>query len=383
MDNLTTFSFILPTRIEFGMGKLSYLADELKKLEVKRPLIVTDPGVIRSGVLDHITKHLNNVEFAVYDNVSPNPRDTEIDDGGMFAKTHHADCCISVGGGSAMDCAKGIAVMATHSGKIRDYENDEHVPGIPLPIIAIPTTAGTGSEITFSSVITNVDEKIKFYFRTKKVAAKVAICDPEITLSMPPALTASTGMDAMTHAIEGLTSIYAQPIASAFALHSIRLISSNIEKAVYDGDDIKARSAMLMGSLLGGLSFSHSSVASVHALAESLGGMYDMPHGVCNAMGLPVIMKWTKPACISKYAEVATAMGISYATIEEGADKAIEAIKALSVAVGIPSFATYKIPHSDYDIIAEKSCKNGSNICNPRVFSKQDFIAILTEMDSI
>lgn len=383
MDNLTNFSFIIPSRIEFGVGKLSCLADEVKKLGAKKPLIVTDPGVIKSGVLDLVLQNLGSTNYAVYDHVSPNPRDTEINNGGLFARQNNSDCCISVGGGSAMDCAKGIAVMATHNGHIRDYENNENVPGTPLPIISIPTTAGTGSEITFSSVITNLEEKVKFYFRSVKVAAKVAICDPKITVSMPSHLTASTGMDAMTHAIEGFTSIYAEPIASAFALHSIRLISRYLKEAVHNGENLEARAAMLMGSLLGGLSFSHSSVASVHALAESLGGMYDLPHGVCNSMGLPVIMSWTKKACVAKYAAIANAMGLAFKSEEEGANKAIEAVKKLSIDVGIPSFSTYNIPSKDFDVIAQKSFENGSNECNPVLLSKDDFVAILNEMNSI
>lgn len=382
MDNISNFSFVLPSRIEFGVGKISCLSDELKKLGAKKPLIVTDSGLINTGIITQITRNLNGFEYSIYDKISPNPRDTEINDGGIFARKNNSDCCISVGGGSAMDSAKGIAVMATHSGNIRIYENDENVPGDPLPIISIPTTAGTGAEITFSSVITNLDEKIKFYFRTVKVAAKVAICDPEMTVSMPSHLTASTGMDALTHAIEGLTSIHAEPIASAFALYAIRLISRNIKKAVTDGKDIKARTAMLMGSLLGGLSFSHSSVASVHALAESLGGMYDMPHGVCNSMGLPIIMSWNKKACITKYAEVASAMDISFQSDEVGANKAIDAVRQLAVDVKIPKLSSYNIPSSDFDIIAQKSFENGCNECNPVILSKKDFVAILKEMNT-
>lgn len=381
MNEITNFSFILPSRIEFGVGKISCISDEIIKLGGKKPLIITDPGLIKSGVISQITKNLGEFEYSIYDKISPNPRDTEIDEGGLFARKNNSDCCISVGGGSAMDSAKGIAVMATHSGNIRDYENDDNVPGDPLPIISVPTTAGTGSEVTFSSVITNLNEKVKFYFRTVKVAAKVAICDPEMTVSMPPQLTASTGMDALTHAIEGLTSMHAEPIANAFALYSIKLISRYIKKAVNNGKDIEARTAMLMGSLLGGLSFSHSSVASVHALAESLGGMYDMPHGVCNSMALPTIMSWNKKACLSKYSEVANAMGITFNSDEDGANKAIEAVRQLSIDVKIPNFSSYNIPHSDFDLIAQKSFENGCNKSNPVILSKKDFLAILNEMN--
>jgi alcohol dehydrogenase len=380
MNYMNTFRFILPTRIEFGVGTIERLSDEILLLGAKRPLIITDQGIVKSGILERITGKLGNFDYAVFDKVFPNPRDEDIHNGATLAKDFKADCCIAIGGGSPIDCAKGIAVMATHEGEIIDYEGSENVPGTPLPLITIPTTAGTGSEVTLSSVISDLKRRVKFYFRTLKVAAKVAICDPQLTVTMPRLITAATGMDALTHSIEGLTSIYAEPIASAFALHSITLIEKWLRIAVEDGGNIEARSAMLMGSLLGGLSFSHSSVAAVHALAETLGGLYDLPHGVCNSIGLPVIMGRNKDSCITGYSAVANAMGICFDLPENGAQMAIEAVRKLSADVGIPKFKEFNIPREDYDEIAQKSFENSANECNPIVFTKEDYLDILEEL---
>lgn len=374
------FSFILPSRIEFGLGKAALLPEEIANLRAKRVFIVTDPGVVKSGIVERITATLSGPHYHVFDKVSPNPRDSDISNGAKEAREFGADCCVAIGGGSAIDCAKGIAVLATHDGEIVDYEGPENVPGTPLPIIAMPTTAGTGSEVTFSSVISNLEKKTKFYFRTIKVAAKVAICDPRLTVSVPSNITASTGMDALTHSIEGLTARQAEPIASAFALHSITLIAKYLRRAVDDGNDLEARSGMLMGSLLGGLSFSHSSVAAVHALAETLGGLYDMPHGVSNAIGLPAIMERNKECCVNEYAAVANAMHIFFASPKEGASLAIHAIRKLSTDIKIPKLSDYGISPKDFKEIAERSCANSSNESNPIVFSADDYMGILGDL---
>jgi alcohol dehydrogenase len=374
------FSFALQTRIEFGVGRVKRLQEELSFLGVKKPLIVTDSGVVKSGVLEQVTNAIQGFDYMVFDRVFPNPRDEDIENGGAAARNFKADCCVAVGGGSAIDCAKGIAVMATHDGEIINYEGVENVPGVPLPLVTIPTTAGTGSEVTLSSVISDLRRRVKFYFRSAKVAAKVAICDPELTVTVPRVVTASTGMDALTHSIEALTSRYKEPIASAFALHSITLIKKWLKVAVEDGKNMEARSSMLMGSLLGGLAFSHSSVAAVHALAETLGGLYDLPHGVCNSIGLPVVMRRNKSSCVSEYAAVANAMGLFFSTDEEGAEKAIQTVEQMSSDAGIPSFNEFKIAARDFDEIAQKSFENSANECNPIIFSRDDYLDILSEL---
>ena len=384
MDILKNFSFALPTRIEFGIGSVECLPKEIAALETKRPLIVTDKGIIASGLLGKITALMDKagIKYDIFDDVAPNPRDENVHKGAETASNLKSDCLIAVGGGSPIDCAKGISIVAIHGGKIQAYRGVENIPGNTLPIITIPTTAGSGSEVTFSSVITDQEMKVKFSLRSVKIAARVAICDPELTVTMPKPLTAATGMDALTHAIEGYTARCAEPIANSTALYSITLISKYLRRAVSDGSDIEARAGMLMGSLLGAISFSHSDVAAVHCIAESLGGMYDKPHGVCNAICLPEIMDYSKDFCIEKYANAAKAMGLSFASDEEGAAMAVGETRKLSEDVGIPSFRTLGIQESEFGEIARKSYENLSNSSNPRVLSIDDYMEILKKLNA-
>ncbi|MCL2768038.1 MAG: iron-containing alcohol dehydrogenase [Synergistaceae bacterium] len=384
MDILKSFSFVLPTRIEFGIGSVGRLAEEIKSLGAERPLIVTDKGIIDSGILERITVLMDEagIKHGVYSDVAPNPRDENVHKGAETARDLNSDCLIAVGGGSSIDCAKGISIVAVQGGKIQSYRGVEKVPGGVLPIIAIPTTAGSGSEVTFSSVITDWEMKTKFSLRSTKIAARVAICDPELTVTMPKSLTAATGMDALTHAIEGYTATCAEPIANAAALYSITLISENLRRAVSNGSDVEARAGMLMGSLLGAISFSHSDVAAVHCIAEALGGMYDKPHGECNAICLPEVMDYSKSFCINKYANIAKAMGLSFSSDEGGATLAVAETRRLSEDVGIPSFKMLGIQESKFSEIARKSYENLSNSSNPRPLSINDYIEILSKLNS-
>ena len=385
MDIMKNFSFALPTRIEFGAGAVERLAEEVKLLGVKSPLIVTDKGIIASGILKKITDLMDKagIKYGIYDDVAPNPRDENVHRGAEAARGLNSDCLIAVGGGSPIDCAKGMSIVAIQGGKIQDYRGVEHVPGDTIPIIAVPTTAGSGSEVTFSSVITDWEKKTKFSLRSVKIAARVAICDPELAVTLPKSLTAATGMDALTHAIEGYTATCAEPIANAAALYSIELISGYLKRAVSNGADIEARAGMLMGSLLGAISFSHSDVAAVHCIAEALGGMYDKPHGECNAICLPEVMDYSKDSCVEKYANVAKAMGLTFSSKEGGAALAVEKTRRLSEDVGIPSFKTLSINESEFGEIARKSFENLSNLSNPKVLSIDDYMEILKRLNTL
>jgi len=384
MDIMKAFSFSLPTRIEFGVGCISGIAGELSALSSKNPLIVTDRGIVASNLLERVTKPLDEagVAYEIYDNTDANPREENVHEGAALARKAKSDCLIAVGGGSPIDCAKAISVMATHDGVIRDFAGVEKIPGGTIPLIAVPTTAGSGSEVTFSSVITNLAGRTKFTLRSVKIAAKAALCDPALSVSMPRPLTAATGMDALTHAIEGYTAVCAEPIANAVALYAIGLVSKYLRRAACDGGDVEARAGMLMASLLAAISFSHSDVAAVHCIAESIGGLYDKPHGVCNAVCLPEVMDYSKDHCVEKYANVARAMGLSFASDEEGAAAAVAEVKRLSADVGIPPFSALEIPESRYRRIAEKSYENLSSASNPRPLSADDYIGILRRLGS-
>lgn len=379
--NLTeSFQFVLPTKVVYGPGCIKELPEQLAAFGGKRPILVTDPGVMKSGIADKIAKLLKDagVEYLLFDGVEANPKDINVEEGAKRAREFGADSIIAVGGGSPIDCAKSIGVLLAHNAdKIKKYEG-KTAATLPLPLlITIPTTSGTGSELTFSSVITDTENHYKMTVKSPFTAAKLAICDPELTLSVPAHVTASTGVDALTHAIEGFTANCSEPIADAVALYAIELIYGNLVKAYKDGSNLEVRSAMLMGSMLAGIAFSHSDVASVHCVAESLGGVYDLPHGACNAIFLPYVMEYNMEYCKAKYARVARAMGFAFLTDDEGAALAVEAVKKLCRDVELPTFKSLNVPEESFEQIAEMSARNISTQSNPRPMSKEDYMNVL------
>ena len=376
MNLLNSFSFELPTKIEYGIGVVERLAEIIKALNAESLLVVTDKGIRNSGLLERISNLLdaNKLAHNIFDNVEPNPKDYNVQEGAEMAKRLNPDCLVTVGGGSPIDCAKAIAVVARQGGAARDYVGPDKIGGDVLPLIAIPTTAGTGSEVTFSSVITDSQEKYKFSIKDPKIAPKVALVDPEMTLTMPPGLTAATGMDALTHAIEGFTANAAEPIADSAALYAIELITAYLRAAVSDGSNLEARAGMLLGSVLAGIAFSHSDVAAVHCVAEALGGKYDAAHGVCNAVVLPAVMEYNLDYCKDRYARIAAAMGLSYENVEEGARQAVKAVQKLASDVRLPEFGSLGVQEKDFEELALNSFKNGSNIDNPRPMTKNDYL---------
>lgn len=383
MNNFTLpFSFTLPTKIVYGPGAISSLIDELQLNNVSKPIIITDIGVRNAGILDRIITLLeqNKINYIVYDGVEPNPKDVNVEKGARIAREFGADSIIAIGGGSPIDCAKSVGVLIAHNAdKIKNYEGKTAATK-PLPLlITIPTTSGTGSELTFSSVITDTKNNYKMTVRSQYTAAKVAICDPELTLSLPAHITASTGMDALTHAIEAYTATCAEPISDAMALYATELISNNLVTAFNDGSNLEARSAMLLGSMLAGIAFSHSDVASVHCIAESLGGVYDLPHGVCNAVFLPHVMEYNMEYSVVRYSRIAKAMGFSFENETEGAKIAVEAVKKLAVDVNLPLFSSLNANTNDFERLAEMSVKNISTESNPRPMTKEDYLNVINK----
>ncbi len=377
---MAPFSFVLPTEIVYGPGSLSRLPEEMKRLNCTRPVIITDAGIVRAGIADRVQAMITEagIPCLVYSGVEANPKDVNCEEGARLAREFGADSLIAVGGGSPIDCAKAVGVLLAHDAdKIKPYEGKTAATKPQVPLIAVPTTSGTGSELTFSAVITDTENHYKMTVKSPFTAAKLALCDPELTVSVPPTVTASTGVDALTHAIEGYTATCGEPIADAFALYSIELIYHNLAEAVHNGTNLEARSAMLMGSMLGGMSFSHSDVASVHCVAESLGGMYDLPHGLCNAIFLPYVMEYNMDYCREKYARVAQAMGFTFADAREGADLAVQAVKELCREVGLPSFRSCGVDPADFDELAEMSARNISTESNPRPMAKEDYLKVL------
>ena len=377
---MNPFEFTLPTKIVYGPGCVGKLAEEIAAIGGRKPLVITDPGIVKAGIVAIITDFLDqsDIEYAVFDGVEANPKDVNAEAAAKIARQEGADFLIAVGGGSPIDCAKAVGVLLAHNAEfIKPYEGKTAATLPNPPLITIPTTSGTGSEITFSSVITDTKNKYKMTVKSPYTAATTAICDPELTISVPPAVTAATGVDALTHSIEGFTATCSEPIGDAAALYSIELIAGNLLRAYRDGSDLEARSNMLMASMLGGISFSHSDVASVHCIAEALGSMYDLPHGTCNAIFLPFVMEYNMSYCIDRYARVAAALGITFDTEEEGAAKAVEYVKQLTKDVELPTFASLDPDPADFPALAEMAYKNGSNGSNPRPMETADYEALL------
>ena len=374
------FDLVLPTKIVFGPGVAAQCGTQLKAMGVQRPLVVTDPGVRAAGVTDTVCAALDaeGISYELFDGVEANPKDVNAEEGARRYRAFGADSLVAIGGGSPIDCAKSIGVLIAHNAeKIKPYEGKTAATKPNPPLLCVPTTAGTGSEVTFSSVITDTQNKYKMTVKSPYTAPNTALCDPLLTLSVPRGTTAATGVDALTHAIEGFTASCAEPIGDAAALYSIELICENLPRAVENGSDLNARSAMLMGSLLGAISFSHSDVASVHCIAEALGSLYDLPHGVCNAIFLPYVMEYNMDFCRPRYARIARAMGAVCADETEGAREAVARVKQLTKQVGLPSFASLQVDEGDFERLAEMSVRNGSNPSNPRPMAKEDYMNIL------
>ncbi|KUO58618.1 MAG: alcohol dehydrogenase [Gracilibacter sp. BRH_c7a] len=372
------FDFALPTNIKYGVGIVKTLGEELRLLAAQKVMIITDKGLVNAGLVKKITEEIERagISYIVYDEIEANPKDYNVEACAEKAKEELIDTIVAFGGGSPIDAAKAVAVLSRQGGKVKDYQGKGKIKDNCLPMITIPTTAGTGSEVTFSSVITDTNEKFKFTIKSTAIAAKTAIIDPELTLTVPPGITAATGIDALTHAIEGYTANCTEPIAEAVGLYAVEYIAQNIVVAVKNGENIVARDKMMMGSLLAGLSFSHADVASVHCMAEALGSIYDAPHGICNAILLPYVMEYNLPSAEYKYARIARAMGIEEENDFKAAVKGIEHIKKLSKEIGLPGIKSLNVNPDDFELLAGMSVKNGSNESNPRKITKDGYVEL-------
>lgn len=376
------FSYEMPTRVEFGRGAAKKAGEEVKRAGGARALVISDGGVSEAGLLDRVTKSLDDafVPWKLFLDVEPNPKDRNVHRAADEAREFGADCLVAVGGGSPIDCAKATAVVAAAGGRVRDYEGRFKSAVPPLPVIAVPTTAGTASEVTFGAVITDTAARFKFTVKSPLIAPRAALADPEMTATMPKNLTAFTGMDALTHAIEAYSCRVSTPFSDAPAIVAMELIGKYLRRAWEDGSDMEAREGMLMGSLLAGVAFSHSDVASVHCLAEALGAMYDAPHGACNAIALPAVMEFSMDAAVDRYARVASCLGLKFSSSEEGASAAVEEVKQLARDLGLPTLSAFGVRAEDFAEIGEKSEKNGSNPSNPKIMTRDDYVEVLKKL---
>ncbi|QLQ82234.1 hypothetical protein HG537_0G04890 [Torulaspora globosa] len=372
--------FYIPPTSYFGEGALEESVAHLKKQGFGRVLIVTDPGIAKIGVSDKVANLLKKagLQVSVYDKTQPNPNIQNVEDGLKLLKENDAQAVVSLGGGSAHDNAKAIALLATNGGQIGDYEGVNKSKKASLPLFAINTTAGTASEMTRFTIISNEAKKVKMAIIDNNVTPVVAINDPTLMYGLPPALTAATGMDALTHCIEAYVSTDANPITDACAIKGIDLIRKSLQNAFNNGSDKEARTDMCYAEYLAGMAFNNASLGYVHAIAHQLGGFYHLPHGVCNAVLLPHVQSFNKrlPAIEKRLGEVAAHMGESAAT----ADSAIEALHRLNRSLNIPrNLKELGVKTEDFDILAENAMKDACHLTNPVQFTKDEVKQILQQ----
>jgi alcohol dehydrogenase class IV len=369
--------FRLPGAMYFGWGALEQVGPEAARLG-KRALLVTGRGSMkRLGVEDRVVKLLADagVDVVSFSGVESDPRSATVDRGGRAARGERCDLVIGLGGGSPMDTARAIAAMAVLEGSILDYVHGKPIDRPGLPLINIATTSGTASEITPVSVVLDEERQLKMGLKSPYWFARVAITDPELTLGMPPALTAATGLDALTHAVESYLSTGATPPSEGLSLRAIRLIGESLRAACRDGNDRAAREGMAMGSMLAGMAFANSGLGLVHGLVHSVGARYGVPHGACCGRLLPYVLRFNLPAAKEKLAEVAQALtGNAAAT----ADDAVTGVEALLRDVGVPfGLADIGIRGEDMDVLAKDGLVAGAVRTNPRQPTEADALAIL------
>lgn len=378
-----SYAFFMPNISLMGPGCVKKIAEEITSRGLKKALIVCGKRSSKSEEFKGVTDLLaeNNIEYVVYPGSIPNPTVTSVMEGVEILKENDCDFVISYGGGSPHDCGKGIALVATNGGNIKDYEGMNKSSKPQLPLISINTTAGTASEMTVFSIITDEDRHVKMAIVDKNVTPILAVNDPELMVSMPKSLTAATGMDALTHAVEAYVSTAATPVTDACAQKAIELINAYLRDAVEDGNNMEARDMMAYAEYLAGMAFNSASLGYVHAIAHQLGGFYDLPHGVCNAVLLPEVQVFNSKVCSAKLKDIAKFMDVDTSDMsdEEGAKACIEAIRKLSRDIDIPEgLKGLGVKVEDFDTLADNALKDACGLTNPIKATHQDVKNILT-----
>ncbi|SFW82701.1 MULTISPECIES: L-threonine dehydrogenase [Pseudomonas] len=364
-------TFFIPAVNIMGLGCLDEAMTAIRNYGFRKALIVTDVGLAKAGVASKVAEllALQDIDSVVFDGAKPNPSIANVELGLGLLMESRCDFVVSLGGGSPHDCAKGIALCATNGGQIRDYEGVDRSSKPQLPLIAINTTAGTASEMTRFCIITDETRHVKMAIVDRNVTPLMSVNDPALMVAMPKGLTAATGMDALTHAIEAYVSTAANPITDACALKAITLISNNLRLAVRDGNDLVARENMAYAQFLAGMAFNNASLGFVHAMAHQLGGFYDLPHGVCNAVLLPHVQSFNASVCAARLSDVAHAMGADTRGFspEEGAREAIATIRSLAHDVDIPAgLRDLGVRLNDVPLLAANALKDACGLTNPR-----------------
>jgi len=385
-SSISKFSF--PTTIYFGVGAIYELPQYLKEVGIKKPLLVTDPGMIKTTVFPKVEKILkdSSTEFGLFAKVNPNPLDSDIQKAVDVYKEQNCDGLIGLGGGSALDAAKMVQVIAGHGGKVNDYDistgGNQNIKGPLPPMVAIPTTSGTGSEVGSCSVITSVELGRKFLVCSPLLIPAIALLDPQLTMGMPATLTAGTGMDAFTHCLEALSVKDFHPMCDAIALKGIEFVAKYLETAVKEPDNIEARGFMQLAAMMGAVSF-QKDLGAAHSLSHSLSAVCHVPHGLANAICLRPVMKFNKENCLEEYAKVAACFGINTfdMSLEEAAEKAIEAVTNLNKRIGIPDkLSDVGVKVEDLEELTEKAFLDGCHQSNPRSCTRENLQELYREV---
>jgi len=377
-----TFSFTGARKIVFGCGSFSGLAAQVRDLRAKKPFVALDGNLAKMGMRDRIVEMFDRegMKAVLYDKVLPEPPLEQADEGAKLAQKGKCDLVIGIGGGSAMDVAKAVAVVAAHGADAKDFLGLNKVPGPGLPTIMVPTTAGTGSEVTFTAVFVRPDLQKKEGMNSVFMYPDLALLDPELTLSLPPQPTAASGIDALCHAIESYTSVIASPASEMFSLEAIRLIVENLRTCVHNGRDLEAREAQMLGSLYAGIGLANAGVGAAHSLSYPLGGKYGISHGIANTLMLPRIMEYNLPGALEKFALVAEAMGENTEgfSVRDAAMLAVEAVDNLIEDCGIATgLEELGIPEEDFPEMARVAMTVARPLeNNPRKVTLEDAIAI-------
>ena len=376
MNRITLFR--TPPRIVMGLGAIEQIAQEVRGLKAEKVLFVTDKGIIETGLIQRAQDALaeSKIEYAVFDGVEPDPRYEIVSDCLDMIRKEKAELVIGFGGGSAIDIAKAGAVMATNEGAVADFFGIDMIPKPGLPTLIVPTTAGTGSEATPIAILSDEGEKLKKGIVSPYLMPSVALIDPKLTLGLPPDITASTGMDALIHAIESYTSVNATDMTDTLAFRAMELLYGNIRTAYANGGNLDARSCMMEGSLLAGIAFANAGVTAVHAFAYPIGAEFHIPHGVANTLMLSHVMRFNMLGNIPKFAELADAFSLNTEGFDDlkAAETAIEAIERLAKDLRVPRhLADFGISEKDISGLAEGVMKVTRLLANnPRVMTVRD-----------
>ena len=374
-------SFFIPTVTLVGQNCSTQIPDRLKSLGGKKPLIVTDQGIVAVGILKQITDILDaaGMQYAVYDKTVPNPTDKNVAEATEAYKSNGCDSLITLGGGSSHDCGKGVGFVVGNGGTIHDYEGvDKSSKPFP-PYVAVNTTAGTASEMTRFCIITDTSRKVKMAIVDWRCTPSVAIDDPVLMMGMPPSLTAATGMDALTHAVEAYVSTAATPMTDACAEKAMEYINRYLRRAVANGKDMEAREGMCYAQYLAGMAFNNASLGHVHAMAHQLGGFYNLPHGVCNAILLPYVQEFNLIGNLERFAVIAETMDINVKGMSpfEAGEACVYALKTFGKYLGIPqNLRSLGVKPEDFEIMAEHAMQDACAATNPRKATKEQIIAI-------